>query len=138
MHFIANLFKIKYFPIFLSIWEKLSKYAFKFHNFLYCSHYILFILHRIYWFQQYVFPIEEFQGNRIQLSECMPVRQRKGCIIYHSPQITNSLRHFSLIKKIHWMRYHQAPARYDWNPSLLIQEVNRTAVPELEKSIILN
>lgn len=68
MHFIAKLFKIKYFPTFLSIWEKLSKYAFKFHKqFLYCSHYISSILHRTYWFQQYVFPIEEFQGNRMQL-----------------------------------------------------------------------
>lgn len=37
MHFIAKLFKIKYFPTFLSMWEKLSKYAFKFHKQFFCT-----------------------------------------------------------------------------------------------------
>lgn len=72
-------------------------------------------------------------GENIVILKCTPVMHPTEYII--SPiQITNCLRHFSLIKKTHWMRYHRDPVRHDWNPSLLIQEVNLTAVPYQKKN----
>lgn len=137
MHFIVSLLKIK---VIFSDFYQFEKNC-QFLNFTHClnySHYILPILHNI------MVSIIYFCNWRISgkqnaiILESTPVRQPNDCIIHPPPQITHCLRHFSLIKKTHWMRYRQALVRHDWNPSLLIPEVNLTAVPETEKSILLN
>lgn len=73
-----------------------------------------------------------FGKHSTVILKCTPVRQPTDYIICPTP-ITKSLRHWTLIKKTHWMRYHQDLTRHDWNPSLLLLEINLRAVPESKK-----
>lgn len=86
MHFIDKLLKIKYkFPPEFHQFGKISQMLLL--NFMYILHFsqnILSFRHRICQFQQYVFPTEEFWGNRMQLSWNAHLlgSQKAVCIIY--------------------------------------------------------